>query len=73
MGGIVKAYQEKEVQFLNSEDLGANKADIGLNGSMTEVWKIFIPQRKGEHLILDGTIEEMVSELVNNLKDDKVL
>jgi len=40
---------------------------------MTEVWKIFIPQRKGDHLILDGTIEEMVSELVNNLKDDKVL
>ncbi len=73
MGGIVKAYQEKEVYYLNSEDLGAKKADIGLNGSMTEVWKIFVPQRKGDHLILDGTIEEMVSKLVNNLKDDKVL
>ena len=51
----------------------AEKDEIGLNGSMTEVWKIFVPERKGEHIILKGSIDEIVEELCNNLKDDKVI
>ncbi len=70
--GIVDAYQKKEVFFWNSEDLGADKVNIGLNGSMTEVWKIFIPERKGEHISLSGTPEEMTQKLIKNLIDDKV-
>lgn len=71
--GIVDAYEKKHVIFWNSEDLGADKADIGLDGSMTEVWKIFIPERKGEHLKLDGNLEEMSKKLINHLKEDKVI
>ncbi|MFX1315428.1 MAG: electron transfer flavoprotein subunit beta/FixA family protein [Promethearchaeota archaeon] len=71
--GIVDAYQKKKIIFWNLKDLGADKAKIGLNGSMTEVWKIFIPERKGEHITLSGTIEEIAKELITNLKDDKVL
>jgi electron transfer flavoprotein beta subunit len=73
MKGIVNAYQKKKVIFWNSEDLRADKSKIGLNGSMTEVWKIFIPERKGEHIILEGTNEEMARALVKNLKEDKVV
>ncbi|MFX0177241.1 MAG: electron transfer flavoprotein subunit beta/FixA family protein [Candidatus Hodarchaeota archaeon] len=71
--GIVDAYEKKKVIYWNAEDLKAEKDEIGLNGSMTEVWKIFIPERKGEHIILEGSIEEMVEDLCNNLKDDKVI
>ena len=73
MKGIVDAYQKKEVIHLTAEDLEADKTKLGLNGSMTEVWKIFIPKRKAEKVTLTGTIEEMVQELCNNLHDDKVI
>jgi electron transfer flavoprotein alpha/beta subunit len=69
----VDAYEKKEVVYWNAEDIQANKAEVGLNGSMTEVWKIFIPQRKGEHIKLKGSVEEMVQTLCLNLKDDKLL
>lgn len=73
MSGIVDAYQKKEIHYLDAERLKADKAKIGLDGSMTQVWKIFIPERKGEHIILTGTTEEMVKNLCENLKEDKIL
>ena len=71
--GIVNAYQKKEVIYMNADDIGADKSEIGLNGSMTEVWKIFIPEKKVDRIVLTGTIEEIVRELCNNLHDDKVI
>ncbi len=73
ISGIVEAYEQKSVQVLNAEDLNADKKKIGLDGSQTQVWKIFVPEQKGEHVLLSGTIEEMVQELCKKLKDDKVL
>ncbi len=72
MEGIVEAFEEKKVILLDAEAINADRAEIGLSGSMTEVWKIFIPERKGEHIILDGSIEEMVQKLCNDLKEDKI-
>lgn len=72
MLGIVNAYKKKKVVFLDAEALKAEKAYIGLTGSKTEVFKIFIPERKGEHVKLTGTIEEMVKTLCQNLKEDKI-
>lgn len=69
---IVEAY-EKPIEYLNHEDINAKKEKLGLIGSQTEVWKIFIPKRKGEHIILKGNINEIVSTLYMNLKEDKVL
>jgi electron transfer flavoprotein beta subunit len=71
MDGVVNAYT-KEITYLNHEDIDAEKKNVGLNGSMTEVWKIFVPKRKGEHLILEGTINEQVEQLCDNLKEDKI-
>jgi len=68
---IVRAY-EQDIIYLDANALKANKANIGLTGSQTEVWKIFIPERKGEHIILEGKFEEVARELCQNLKDDKI-
>jgi len=71
--GMVNAYSKKQVIYLTAEDLGVDNKEIGLNGSQTEVWRIFIPQRKGQHIMLEGTIEEMSQSLCNNLKEDKII
>jgi electron transfer flavoprotein beta subunit len=72
MAGIMKAHN-KEIVQLDSAALNADPSKIGLNGSSTEVWKIFVPKRKGDRVILRGTIQEVVQKLCQNLKDDKVL
>jgi len=72
MAGIMKAHN-KEIVHLDSAALNADSSKIGLKGSSTEVWKIFVPKRKGNRVILRGTIEEVVKKLYQNLKDDKVL
>lgn len=73
MLGIVEAYEKKEVNYLNADQLNAKKENLGLTGSMTEVWKIFIPERKGEHKILEGKMEDQVKTLCEYLKEDNIL
>jgi electron transfer flavoprotein beta subunit len=73
MEGIVNAYDKKEVLYLDAEKLGAKKENIGLTGSMTEVWKIFTPERKGEHIMLEGSLEDMTKELTKYLQEDKLV
>ena len=73
MMGIVDAYEEKEVINWGEKDLGAKKETIGLTGSMTEVWKIFTPERKGQHIILEGSMEEVSKQLCEALKEDKLI
>jgi len=72
MSGIVKAYK-KEVKVFNAEELKADKRKIGRHGSMTEVWKIFVPERNGDQVIFEGTNEEKVQELCKSLKKDKII
>jgi electron transfer flavoprotein beta subunit len=73
LSNIVDAYSKKDVITLDANELKPNKRKIGLNGSMTEVWKIFIPERKEDQVIIKGTNEEIAHELCRNLRNDKVL
>lgn len=73
ISGIVDAYSKKEVILLNAESLNPNKSKIGLKGSMTEVWKMFVPERKEDQIILKGNKEEIAKELCLHLKNDKIL
>lgn len=73
ISGIAIAYDKKKVKYLDSKAINADESKIGLKGSMTEVWKIFIPERKGEKIILKGSTEEVAQKLLTNLKNDKVL
>ena len=72
MAGIVDAYDKKKIIHLDAKGVNADKSKIGLTGSQTEVWKIFIPERKGEHIKLSGSIEVVSRELCQKLKEDKI-
>lgn len=73
MLGIMNAYKKKKVILLDADEIKADITKIGLKGSMTEVFKIFVPERKGDHIILRGKVEEVIRILCQNLKNDKVL
>ncbi len=73
IAGIMEAYDEKEIIKLDSQSLKADDAKIGLNGSQTQVWKIFTPQRVYDHVKLSGDIGEMVKKLCANLVECKIL
>lgn len=72
MAGIMKAYEKANVIQFDSNTLNADKSKIGLNGSMTEVRKIFIPKRKVNPIMLEGSTEEIVQKLYQHLKEDKI-
>jgi len=72
MSGIMRAYEKANVAYLDSNALNVDSSKIGLNGSMTEVKKIFFPQRKVNPIMLDGSPEEIAKKLGKYLKDDKV-
>jgi len=72
MAGIMKAYEKANVIQFDSNTLNADKSKIGLNGSMTEVRKIFIPKRKVNPIMLEGCTEEVVQKLCQHLKEDKI-
>jgi len=72
MAGIMKAYDNANVVYLDSKALNADNSKIGLNGSMTEVKKIFFPERKVNPVMLEGSAEEIAKKLCQYLKDDKI-
>ncbi|MFW9822204.1 MAG: electron transfer flavoprotein subunit beta/FixA family protein [Candidatus Thorarchaeota archaeon] len=72
IAGITRAFK-KEVKVINAKELKPDKRRIGRHGSMTEVWKVYVPERKSDQIMLSGTNEEIVQELCKNLKDDKLI
>ncbi|MFX1287581.1 MAG: electron transfer flavoprotein subunit beta/FixA family protein [Promethearchaeota archaeon] len=72
MAGIMKAHDNSKITHFDADILNADRTKIGLKGSNTEVWKIFAPERKGDRVILRGTLEEIVQQLCQNLREDKV-
>jgi electron transfer flavoprotein alpha/beta subunit len=73
ISGIVDSHDKKEVVYMNSKSLNAVGSRIGLDGSQTQVWRIFVPELKGERMKLSGTTEEMVKDLCQKLRDEKLL
>ncbi len=53
----------------SAEDIGAEKENIGLEGSPTKVVKIFTPPKRSGGEMLTGEPEEIVSQLVQSLRD----
>ena len=74
MGGIIKAYREHETKVWSALDIGAEPANIGLDGSPTQVKRTFAPEPRGKVEIIQGdTVGEMVSGLVDKLKEKNVV
>ena len=70
--GKLKAKNEK-IPVWGISDIGISSDLVGLEGSYTQVIKIFTPQHVHETKIIEGTPDEQVEELYKNLKDLKII
>ena len=61
--------KKAEITKWTAQDIGADPVKLGLDGSPTKVVKIFTPPARQGGQILTGEPEEIVSKLVESLKD----
>lgn len=66
--GVLKA-KKAVISVWKKEDIFCEDDKIGLNGSPTQVVKIFTPPVRTEREMLSGTPEEMAKTLVQKLKE----
>ncbi|MCL5422055.1 MAG: electron transfer flavoprotein subunit beta/FixA family protein [Nitrospirae bacterium] len=65
------AARKAEIKKWTSSDIEADEDKIGLKGSPTQVKKIFAPEPKKDRKILEGTIEQQVDALLQELRSLK--
>lgn len=53
---------------MDMKEIGAEENNVGLKGSPTQVRKIFAPEAKTDRKMLQGSLEEQVSSLVEELR-----
>jgi electron transfer flavoprotein beta subunit len=70
--GMMKA-KKVEIKALKAEDLEVDLKNIGLNGSPTQVIKIFSPPPKSSGELLNGDPKENVEKLIAKLKERKTI
>lgn len=62
------AAKKAEIKKWGASDIGTEADKIGLNGSPTQVKNIFAPEGRRERKILEGTLEEQIDGLLQELK-----
>lgn len=62
------AAKKAEIPVWTAADIGADTGSIGLDGSPTQVVKVFTPDRRVEAEILEGDASSQVKQLVERLK-----
>jgi electron transfer flavoprotein alpha/beta subunit len=67
------AAKKAEIKKWGQADIMADENDIGLKGSPTQVKNIFIPEARSGRKILEGTPEEQVDALLQELRGIKCL
>ena len=65
--GKMKA-KKAEITMLSAADIGAEEQCIGLAGSPTQVVNVFAPEPRGDRRVFEGSAEEQVDQLVEQLK-----
>lgn len=70
--GLLSA-KRKEVLVWSADDLSLDRKRIGLEGSPTQVIKIFTPQPPPKGEILTGEIPEVADRLIEKLRERKIL
>ncbi|MBC7333994.1 MAG: electron transfer flavoprotein subunit beta/FixA family protein [Actinobacteria bacterium] len=70
--GKLKA-KNAEIPVWNRDYLELDSKEVGLEGSATQVVKVFTPEVKHDVRILDGSVEEQVEELYKCLKNLNVV
>jgi len=69
---VMKA-RKKQIPIWTAADIEADESRCGLNGSPTNVVRVFAPQRHTEGERLSGSADEMVNELVTKLRDRQIV
>ncbi len=64
--------KKAQVPLWKAADLGLDASAVGLAGSFTQVVRVFSPPRRGDRVLLQGTIEEQADQLYRYLKEAKV-
>ena len=67
------AAKKAEIKKMGMADIEAEEDYLGLKGSPTQVKNIFAPEMKAERKMLEGTPEEQVDKLVEELRGIKCL
>ena len=67
------AAKKAVIQKWNAADILANEDDLGMKGSPTQVKNIFTPEARSERKMLEGTPEEQVDSLLQELRGLKCL
>ncbi len=70
--GLLKAKKEK-ILVWNHHDLALQKEKTGLDGSPTQVIKVFTPQPPGKGEILSGEMSEVADRLITEIEKRKIL
>lgn len=71
--GIMKA-RKTEITVWTAQDLGiSDSGKLGLDGSPTEVIRVFTPEVRSKGELLEGEVKEMACALVSRLRDAKVV
>ncbi|MBU0502750.1 MAG: electron transfer flavoprotein subunit beta/FixA family protein [bacterium] len=70
--GMMRA-KKAEIKTLNAQDIEGDPKNMGLNGSPTQVVKIFSPPPKGGGEMLTGEPSEIVEKLIGKLKERKIV
>jgi electron transfer flavoprotein beta subunit len=65
--------KKAEIPVWGPDDIGIAPEEVGLNGSPTYVSRIFAPERKSSAKIFRGDPEDTVTELLQELRDKKLL
>lgn len=72
--GIYDAYKGDKIKVWSAEYVEADKNNIGLDGSPTQVNKSFTPPgRGGESEMLEGSSKEQARQLIVRLKEEKFI
>ena len=64
--------KKAEIPVWGAATLGLEPEKVGLKGSYTQVVRVFSPPRRGNRIMIEGTLEDQVERLYNFLKEAKV-
>jgi electron transfer flavoprotein beta subunit len=67
------AARKAEIKTMGMADIEADESSLGLKGSPTQVKNIFAPDVKADRKMIEGTPEEQVDNLIQELKEIKCI
>ncbi len=70
--GLMQAKKAK-IPVWNAQELGIDMNKVGLSGSPTQVIRLFFLQRASRGEILRGSLESQVEQLIEKLRETKVI